>query len=767
NIFIDWIKEERYLDHPQIRLAHTAIDHLAIQRLQWLEQIRVAGRVSRSQFLRQIGISFANYSRLLEGTSVVTRDVYQWARERVLSLVVVVLEERLHQSGLNIFDVRDKVKEMTPLSVGQVINRDIFNLFSGERFPRDPAVLSAVHAAIDELVEPRVDRSAMVDSLRALREAGRVEQQAVAEAAGTSKTHLSTIEAHKAGLSSQMFATIHDATHNLIRERIDERLKLYHLESRRIIDDLQARDSHPTIDEITLISVLNGKAVIQDPAILKAIHEVIDQLRLEEIERLRRLREAGRLSLEKVGQHREVSATHFRDMERGDAYFTDQMFVVYQETICQLVAASLRERLDAYQLEAADVAVAVNIIRRKIDATIAEIDLDTIRQLAIRVDRFSDPVLFESVHVAIDRLPGQQLQNLRMAFGIGQRNYYERAWQQSYLSRIERGLELPSPARMAEIFAETIRLGGIRLKAAMESKNLAIAELSQETARRLEQDPRVIQSALELLVEKAVSEIYRTALTAMMTTVFIVIKEKKKPFLNYHLPYSLLPISSDAHEEAKRFSDGKERRIEDVAGFWGREGAGVINAAESMRPEWANVLNRILRFLHARVFLTEAQMRRIGYFQFVVTTDPAQLQDGDSNDDRFYVASVDFSKQIIYLHPSFFELGVEQQIVIYHELISHLAKGIFIEEEALEDTEQFAAVLAAMPMVPSTSEVYQKLVDAAPQAIDGSSGISSHRTSSVKKLMHVLLVILLVLIMMGLSNTALFFIYSFVFMIFV
>ena len=51
------------------------------------------------------------------------------------------------------------------------------------------------------------------------------------------------------------------------------------------------------------------------------------------------------------------------------------------------------------------------------------------------------------------------------------------------------------------------------------------------------------------------------------------------------------------------------------------------------------------------------------------------------------VAACDINSQTVYLHPYFFELPESKQLeILYHELISHITKGITDEDEAMRDT---------------------------------------------------------------------------------
>ncbi|MCX5702618.1 MAG: 4-alpha-glucanotransferase, partial [Candidatus Omnitrophica bacterium] len=54
------------------------------------------------------------------------------------------------------------------------------------------------------------------------------------------------------------------------------------------------------------------------------------------------------------------------------------------------------------------------------------------------------------------------------------------------------------------------------------------------------------------------------------------------------------------------------------------------------------------------------------------------------------VAACDIAAKTVYIHPYFFTLTESKQLeILYHELISHIGKGIANEDEAMRDTEEF------------------------------------------------------------------------------
>ncbi|MFA5276692.1 MAG: hypothetical protein WC417_07365, partial [Candidatus Omnitrophota bacterium] len=55
------------------------------------------------------------------------------------------------------------------------------------------------------------------------------------------------------------------------------------------------------------------------------------------------------------------------------------------------------------------------------------------------------------------------------------------------------------------------------------------------------------------------------------------------------------------------------------------------------------------------------------------------------------------SSKLVFIYPYFFNLSAAKQTeILYHELISHIAKGITDETEAMKDTEEFVANLSAL-----------------------------------------------------------------------
>ncbi|MBU1997258.1 MAG: STAS domain-containing protein, partial [Candidatus Omnitrophica bacterium] len=71
--------------------------------------------------------------------------------------------------------------------------------------------------------------------------------------------------------------------------------------------------------------------------------------------------------------------------------------------------------------------------------------------------------------------------------------------------------------------------------------------------------------------------------------------------------------------------------------------------------------------------------------RFVVTTKKRYLK--DENSDAVMVASCNINENVVYFHPHFFSLPQATQTrIIYHEIISHILKGIFNEKEAMRDT---------------------------------------------------------------------------------
>jgi uridine kinase/nicotinic acid mononucleotide adenylyltransferase len=82
-------------------------------------------------------------------------------------------------------------------------------------------------------------------------------------------------------------------------------------------------------------------------------------------------------------------------------------------------------------------------------------------------------------------------------------------------------------------------------------------------------------------------------------------------------------------------------------------------------------------------------------WNLIITTD---LKFTEGN-----VAACDIDAKIVYLHPYFFELDQAKQLeILYHELISHIAKGLSNELEAMGDTESFFGLKYRNPRSPET-----------------------------------------------------------------
>ncbi|MCK9430542.1 MAG: ARMT1-like domain-containing protein, partial [Candidatus Omnitrophica bacterium] len=98
------------------------------------------------------------------------------------------------------------------------------------------------------------------------------------------------------------------------------------------------------------------------------------------------------------------------------------------------------------------------------------------------------------------------------------------------------------------------------------------------------------------------------------------------------------------------------------------------------------VLSQRLRWL--RQLLGRAPPELVSW-RLVISTDIAFTKN---------VASCDTGRGTVYLHPYFFELAENKQTeILYHELVSHLAKGQRNEEKAMEDTRIFATDLELIP----------------------------------------------------------------------
>ncbi|MFA5199584.1 MAG: ROK family protein, partial [Candidatus Omnitrophota bacterium] len=102
---------------------------------------------------------------------------------------------------------------------------------------------------------------------------------------------------------------------------------------------------------------------------------------------------------------------------------------------------------------------------------------------------------------------------------------------------------------------------------------------------------------------------------------------------------------------------------------------------ETLFTDNYEVLKRLLQQL------TNLLGRAPPTFRVVITTD-LSLTEGN-------VAACGIDNRIVYIHPYFFTLLQAKQLeILYHELISHIEKGIRDEDEAMADTVQFRSLLA-------------------------------------------------------------------------
>ncbi|MFA5351556.1 MAG: hypothetical protein WC357_09560, partial [Candidatus Omnitrophota bacterium] len=125
---------------------------------------------------------------------------------------------------------------------------------------------------------------------------------------------------------------------------------------------------------------------------------------------------------------------------------------------------------------------------------------------------------------------------------------------------------------------------------------------------------------------------------------------------------------------------------------------------ESLSTDNYEVLKRLLEFL------TSLLGRAPPAFKLILTTD-LSLTDGN-------VAACGIDNRIIYIHPYFFELPQAKQLeILYHELISHIEKGIIDENEAMNDTEQFRNLLVRRKIEGLTVAI--SLMDLGAEIVDG------------------------------------------------
>ena len=77
----------------------------------------------------------------------------------------------------------------------------------------------------------------------------------------------------------------------------------------------------------------------------------------------------------------------------------------------------------------------------------------------------------------------------------------------------------------------------------------------------------------------------------------------------------------------------------------------------------------------------------LAFWHVEITTDPEKL-DKDPETGLPYVASCSIEAKTVYIHPDFFNLSEAKQLeILYHELISHIYKGIRNEKKAIRDTK--------------------------------------------------------------------------------
>ncbi|MFA4934173.1 MAG: hypothetical protein WC574_07085 [Candidatus Omnitrophota bacterium] len=91
------------------------------------------------------------------------------------------------------------------------------------------------------------------------------------------------------------------------------------------------------------------------------------------------------------------------------------------------------------------------------------------------------------------------------------------------------------------------------------------------------------------------------------------------------------------------------------------------------------------------------------------------------------VASCDIDNRIIYIHPYFFELPqIKQLEILYHELISHIEKGIRCEDLAMGDTETFKKLFLG-PQNSWSEGIQDSLPSFTPDIIDNIDKITNRR----------------------------------------
>ncbi|MCK9432588.1 MAG: HPr family phosphocarrier protein, partial [Candidatus Omnitrophica bacterium] len=175
-----------------------------------------------------------------------------------------------------------------------------------------------------------------------------------------------------------------------------------------------------------------------------------------------------------------------------------------------------------------------------------------------------------------------------------------------------------------------------------------------------------------------------------------------------------LPVSADSRKEAE-INFGKNRILADINidNFDIPCSEPVLAGSSQTLQQLLNTLGLLLGRAPPAVRVVElpatskAELPELSSWNLVISTD-LSLTEGN-------VAACNIDTKTVYLHPYFFELPESKQLeILYHELISHITKGIRNEEEAMRDTEDFFKIKSLainVPALVSFHSQFQSLVD--------------------------------------------------------
>ncbi|MFA4998333.1 MAG: hypothetical protein WC513_09500, partial [Bacteroidales bacterium] len=140
-----------------------------------------------------------------------------------------------------------------------------------------------------------------------------------------------------------------------------------------------------------------------------------------------------------------------------------------------------------------------------------------------------------------------------------------------------------------------------------------------------------------------------------------------------------LPVPAEAQKKAVAFY-GKDRTSETRYGQdWLSDMVEVNGFNLDYRQQFMLPEHSILKDKLKRLEQLLGRAPPLGTWRLFLTTDLSLTQGN--------VAACDIDSRAVFIHPYFFELDENLQLdILYHELISHIAKGIRKEEEAMQDT---------------------------------------------------------------------------------